>query len=130
MKDMKNNMDAQHSIIPAAAFTATTTGSSVDLKGFAGAMAVFNVGAADTGNADETYIPGLEESSDNSTFTAVAAADIEGDVSTLLQNSVRRLGYKGNKRYIKAKITIGGTTPSVIAGGLIVRGRPESAPVA
>jgi len=130
MKDIKNILAVSPSIKPAAAFIATQVGDSVDLKGFASAMAVFAAGVADTVTGDETYIPGFEDSSDDSTFAAVVAAEIEGDITTILQDTVRKIGYKGNKRYLKATLTIAGTTPSILCSGVIVAGNPEVAPTA
>jgi len=43
-------------------------------------------------------------------------------------NSVQRVGYKGAKRYVRAVLTIGGTTPSIDASALVVRGLPHRAP--
>ncbi|NIQ97540.1 MAG: hypothetical protein GWN87_27715 [Desulfuromonadales bacterium] len=129
MRDLKNNLDGVNSLAPAA-YTASTNGSGVDLKGYSGAMVVFHAGTADTGNADETYTPGVEESDDNSTFSAVAASDLEGVLANMTANSVQRAGYKGSKRYVRAVMTLGGTTPSINASALVVRGLPHAAPVA
>lgn len=128
MKDIKNILASSPSIKPAAAFTTTQVGTSVDLKGFAAAMAVFAAGVADFTTTDELYIPGLEDSADDVTFAAVAAADIEGSVASITTDTVRKIGYKGNKRYLKATITISGTTPSIFASGVILAGNPEVAP--
>jgi hypothetical protein len=127
MRDIKNNLDGVGSIDPASV-TATTNGSGVDLRDFDGAMIVFQAGSADTGNGDETYTPGVEESDDNSSFSAVAASDLEGTLVNMTANSVQRAGYKGAKRYIRAVLTLGGTTPSINASALVVRGLPHQAP--
>ena len=128
MRDIRNNLDGVRSIDPASV-TATTNGSGVDLRDFDGAMVVFQAGTADTGNGDETYVPVVEESEDNSSFSAVAANDLEGTLSNMVANSIQRVGYKGGKRYIRAVLTLGGTTPSINASALVVRGIPHSAPV-
>ena len=129
MRDLKNNLDGANSIVPAS-YTATTNGSGVDLREYDGAMVVFQAGTADTGNGDETYAPGVEESDDNSNFSPVAASDLEGTPVNLTSNSVQRIGYKGRKRYVRAALTLSGTTPSVNASALVVRGLPHRAPVA
>ena len=128
MRDIKNNLDGVSSIDPAS-ITATTNGSGVDLRDFDGAMVVFQAGAVDTGNADETYTPGVEESDDNSGFSAVAISDLEGALVNMTANSVQRIGYKGNKRYVRAVLTLGGTTPSIDASALVMRGLPHRAPL-
>ena len=127
MRDIKNNLDAVGSIDPAS-ITASTNGSGVDLRDFDGAMVVFQAGTADTGSGNETYTPSLEESDDNSVYTAVAASDLEGALGNMTANSVQRVGYKGAKRYVRAVLTLGGTTPSIDASALVVRGLPHHAP--
>ena len=127
MRDIKNNLDGVSSIDPASV-TSTTNGLGVDLRDYDGAMVVFQAGTADTGNGDETYAPGVEESDDNSIFTAVGASDIEGSLANMTANSVQRVGYKGAKRYVRAVLTLGGTTPSINASALVVRGLPHLAP--
>ena len=127
MRDMKNNVDAVNSLAPAT-YTATGNGSGADLQGYSGAMVVFHAGTADTGNGDETYTPSVEESDDNSAFNAVAAGDLEGALSNMTANSVQRVGYKGSKRYIRARLVLGGTTPSIDASALVLRGLPHHAP--
>ena len=129
MRDIKNNLDGVNSIDPAS-YTATTNGSGVDLQNFDGAMVVFQAGTADTGNGDETYFTGVEESVDNSSYFPVAASDLEGALDNMTANSVQRIGYKGVKRYIRAVLTLGGTTPSINASALVVRGLPHQAPLA
>ena len=127
MRDIKNNLDAVGSIDPAS-ITASTNGSGVDLRDFDGAMVVFQAGTADTGSGNETYTPSLEESDDNSVYSAVAASDLEGAMVNMTANSVQRVGYKGAKRYVRAVLTLGGTTPSIDASALVVRGLPHHAP--
>ncbi len=129
MRDIKNNLDGVSSIDPASV-TATSNGSGVDLRDFDGAMVVFQAGTADTGNSNETYAPSVEESDDNSSYSAVAASDLEGALANMTANSVQRVGYKGAKRYIRAVLTLGGTTPSIDASALVVRGLPHQSPAA
>ncbi len=129
MRDIKNNLSGVNSLVPAT-ITASTNGSGVDLQGYDGAMVVFQAGTADTGNANETYTPSLEESDDNSSFSAVAASDLEGTLANMTANSAQRAGYKGAKRYVRAVMTLGGTTPSIDVSALVVRGLPHHAPAA
>jgi len=128
MRDIKNNLDTVGSIDPAS-FTATTNGSGVDLRDFDGAMVVFQAGTADTGSGNETYTPSVEESDDNSIFSSVAASELESALVNMTANSVQRVGYKGAKRYVRAVLTLGGTTPSIDASALVVRGLPHRSPL-
>ncbi len=129
MRDIKNNLDGANSIVPNS-YTSSTNGSGVDLRGYDGAMVMFQAGAADTGSGNETYTPSVEESDDNSSFSAVAASDMEGALADMTANSIQRAGYKGAKRYVRAVLTLGGTTPSIDASALVVRGLPHHAPAA
>ena len=104
MRDMKSNMDAVNSLDPDN-YTATTNGSGVDIRDFDGALVVFSAGTVDVADADEVYTPSVEESDDNSTYSAVASADMEGTLSNLTDNSIQRVGYKGSKRYVRAGIS-------------------------
>ena len=128
MRDMKNNMDAVNSLDPDN-YTATTNGTGVDVRDFDGALVVFSAGTLDVANADEVYTPSVEESDDNSTYSADASADMEGTLSNLTANSIQRVGYKGSKRYVRATLTISGTTPSVQAAAWVVRGIAHQSPL-
>lgn len=127
MRDIKNNLDGVSSIDPASV-TATTNGSGVDLRDFDGAMVMFQVGIVGTGLGNETYTPSVEESDDNSNFSAVASSDLEGSLANMTANSVQRVGYTGAKRYVRAVLTLGGATPSISASALVIRGLPHHAP--
>lgn len=108
-----------------AARTATANGTGVDLKGYETAIAVVQFGTW----TDGTHTPSLEESDDNSSFTAVAAADMEGSFTAVSagggSNTVQTVGYKGRKRYIRVKLTLSGTTTGALSNALIVRSRPR-----
>jgi hypothetical protein len=94
---------------------ATVTGTGVDLQGKYAAEVVFLVGTV----TDGTHTPSIEESDDNSTFTAVVAAEISGSVAVLASNTVRVLGYLGSKRYIRPKSTVAGATTGAVYGAAI-----------
>jgi type 1 fimbria pilin len=132
--DIKNNVDVVQSIAPqqlSGTVTGTSTAAGVDLRGYNSAMAVINCGAA--GGTAPSFTFQVEESDDNSTFTAVASADLSGtepSVGTANDNAVYRIGYKGGSRYIRVSVpATSGTTPTLFAGASIVRGRPDDAPV-
>lgn len=123
MRDIKNNVDAQPSI-HSASYSADQTGSGVDLKDFDSSMAVVQVGAV-VGN---THTPKIQESDDDTVYTDVATADLEGAYTVLSANTVQRVGYKGAKRYLRVFVT--STGASAIYGATIIRGKAHSTPVA
>lgn len=97
------------SIAPQAT-TAAVNGSSLDL---AGTEAVAAVIAAGTITAGDTLTFHVEESDDNVSFAAAAAGDLIGDVDSgantitfadTEDNTVKIVGYVGNKRYVRVAL--------------------------
>ena len=110
--DLASAGAATQSIV-AAAHTAATNGTSVDLGNSDGCLIVINYGLADTG---VTVI--MEDSDDDSTFTTVTAANLTrgaiAAVTTLNDNVSVLNSYKGNKRYLRARLdTVTGTDQGV-----------------
>ena len=130
MRDMAHNLGPVLSLSPAAR-TASANGTAVDLLGFGEAAVLVTIGTW----TDGTHTPKLQES-DNGTsgWTDVAAGDLIGSFSVVNSagggNAVQRVSYIGNKRYIRAVLTVASATNGAFAGVLVVRGNPASAPVA
>jgi hypothetical protein len=129
MRDLKDNIDTVPSIHPGAK-TASANGAGVDLQGYDAAMCLLAVGAW----TDGTHTLKLQESDDNSVFSDVAAADLQGAFTVISgagqQNAVQRVGYIGSKRYIRAATTVAGATTGAIYGAAIVRGSARLMPLA
>jgi hypothetical protein len=127
MRDISNNLSAVESLAPSAR-TATINGAGVDLSGFNGAMVAWSFGSW----TDGTHTPSVQESSDNTTFTAVAAGDLEGSFNPVSSgagaNMVQKVGYLGNLRYIRAVLTVAGATSGAVSSVLVIRGFPATAP--
>ncbi|MBZ9999639.1 MULTISPECIES: hypothetical protein [unclassified Mesorhizobium] len=126
MRDLANNIGAVQAVAPAV-LTATNTSAAIDLLGFNGAAVIINTGAiAGSGN----FTPKLQESDDGTTFTDVAASDLVGTFpAALVATSVVKVGYIGNRRYVRTVLTLNSGT-SVAASAVIVKGRAASKPVA
>lgn len=126
-RDLNSNVLALPTLLPAAQIDATATGTGVDLRGFDSAAVLFVVGTV-TG----TWTPSLEESDDDSTYTAVAADDLIGSlaaITTANDNAVQQVGYRGNARYIRALFTETATGTAFVAA-TVVLGHPHQAPTA
>lgn len=117
--------------IKAQAIAATTNGTAVDMAASAtlpGSESLVCI--ADAGTCtDGKYTVSLEESDDNSTFTAVAAADLKGSftqINAAADETIEVVGYIGDKRYVRAKITedSAGVT-GVVISVVLVRGHPR-----
>jgi len=128
MRDLKNNVDAAISLSPAAR-NATANGTGVDLQGYEGAMALVQFGTW----TDGTHTPSLQDSDDNSAFSAVAAGDMLGSFTAVSSgggsNTVQRVGYIGAKRYVRGVMTVSGATTGALSAIALARGVAARRPV-
>jgi len=85
--------------------TATVNGTGIDLANTNGNQVIFYAGAI----TDGTFTPKLQESSDNSTYTDVAAADQIGALSAMTANTLQDISYIGKLRYIRMVYTVTGS---------------------
>lgn len=120
-------------IDPGAKTDGTVNGSSADLKGYFSAMVILDAQGAYT---DGTHTLTVQESSDNSNWSAVAAADLEFDSSvaaiqsdgTIVINDAAhddllyKIGYAGSERYIRAVLVTASSTTGAVLGACILRG--------
>lgn len=126
-KDLYSNFAQTVAVVPAV-LTATNTSAGIDLAGFESAAVLINTGAiAGAGVFNVT----LEESdASGSGFTAVPAAKIQGTLPTpLAASTVYKLGYLGDKRYIRTVLTLASGT-SIVAGAVVLKGNARSKPSA
>ena len=110
----------------AEALDADNTPAAIDLRGFDGAIIAFAVGAGGiTFDATNKVEFKVTHSDDDSTYTAVADADVdlaESNISTVgtggivysliaahASGTVVNIGYTGGKRYIKILADFSGT---------------------
>ncbi len=123
MRDLYNNLYPGVSFDPAAK-TASVTGSGVDLQFFEGADVMLQAGTI----TDGTHTPKLQESSDNTTFTDVAAGDLQGSFTALTTgagnggSAIQEVGYIGSKRYIRVFVTVASATTGGVYGASVIRG--------
>lgn len=119
-----------NSIAPAAR-TSGVTGTAVDLTGCSEYTVLVLPGAV----TDGTHTITLEDSPDNTTFTAVDPSLIIGTPSNALtpvtnaNAGVQKLRYVGAQRYLRAKVAISGATTGGVYGVWIVT-RPRKKPAA
>lgn len=130
-------------LIGAAVLAADNTPAAVDLRGFDGAEILLAIGAGGitfSGTNKIEFV--LTHSDDDSTYTAVADADmlgVSGISSGIIKSLIAahaaaasyRFGYKGGKRYLKLLADFSGThgTETAIAA-MVVKGSPDIAPCA
>jgi hypothetical protein len=138
MQDLANSLSVLNTIDPVVG-AADTNGTGVDLQGFESAVIVVPTGIEGVTLSSSVKIDfKLEESSDNSTFTAVSdntsvtdgAVDANGIFSTLDANGetpqISVIGYVGGSRYIRVVADFTGThsTGTPIAAQ-VIRGTPR-----
>jgi hypothetical protein len=118
-KDLFNNNILVQSIDPAL-YATTTEGASADRQLSDSLLAIISVGAW----TDGTHTFTLEESDDDTTFTAVSAAQTQGEPVVVDgatdDNQAYKLGYMGIKRYVRVTATVtGGPGTGAIYGAVL-----------
>lgn len=134
MRDLHNNIGVAAALNPQAIGSSTTTnGAIIDLAGFESVEFVIQSATL----TDGTYTPSITEGdeSDLSDGSAAAAADLLGTVADATfaasdDNAVKRIGYRGNKRYVRLNITSASVTTGGTLAAVAIKGHPRNAPVA
>lgn len=137
MRDLAHNLHISPAFVPAAAVTDNTAlvSTILDTAGYDSAMLAFVTGT--DADADATFALLLEESdaSDMSGSNAVTDQDMIGTEALAGftfsdDGECRKLGYIGNKRYVRATITPTANTGNLFMGGMWVQGHATSRPTA
>ncbi|QIB32686.1 hypothetical protein [Ancylobacter pratisalsi] len=143
MRDIISNI-AVASVIAPAAYDADNTPAAIDLQGFDSAMLAIHVGVGGITFSGTNKIEfKLTHSDDDSTYTAVTIDDVQGIASVgsggIVRSlvaahaapSITRVGYVGNKRFLKLLADFSGThgtaTPLSVS---LVKGHARERPVA
>lgn len=126
--DLKSRVSVAQSLAPASR-TAAVNGTGVDLAGYDAATVVLDLGAA--GGTTPSFTFEVQHSDDNSSYAAVAAADLDSGqpAAVTAGGSVVEIGYRGIKRYVRVAITAAtGTSPTLLCSATVVRGKPRKLP--
>ena len=138
MHDLHNNVQADV-VVPAVAVGTTgtgQTGSVIDLQGYGGVEFVVSVGAITSTAAVFSVV--VQEGDVTGTLTSVADADLLGTellagvaaavrVDGSTEKVVKRVGYKGGKRYVNASISSTATAGTPVSISAILHS-PNVAP--
>jgi len=121
MYDRSQQLTFARSIAGGLHAAATFNGTGIDT---ANADALTLVFAPDT-LTDGVWTPSVEDSPDNSVWTAVPAANLVGTLVVLASNTVQKVGYVGIQRYVRPKVIgVGGATGCVFeAVGILQIGK-------
>ena len=131
-KDLSSFVDPVKSL-EAVNVTAAVDGVGVDLQGFESAAIVVDVGLQ-TGTVTPTINQVIEDSPDNSVWTAVVAAELDGGLLPAIvaatDKTIYKRGYKGAERYVRYSVSsVSGTAPEAPISAVVVRGNPARIPV-
>jgi len=127
VRDINKEVSVVTTIAPAAAATATTTGTTVDLANYRAAMVVLHIGVV----TDGTFVPTLEESDNDSDWSTVAAGNLSGSfasVTAAADETIQEVGYLGTKRYLRLVMTETVASAGALFSATVVRGRPLTKP--
>lgn len=131
MKDLSRSFYPVISFYPSARTAAANGDATVDLQFYEGALVIIASGIVTDGTA---YTFELKESSDNSTFTAVADADmvaggpastdVEPAIAAADDNHIHWFSYIGSLRYLRIdlKTVTGSPSTGGVFYGLVVKG--------
>lgn len=136
-EDIKQSM----AVVPVAlGATGVISGNIIDRKGYSGVEFLIEYGSITTTGTAVTAI--VLEGDVTGTMTSVADADLVGTetLASLAAATPRtagttkevskRIGYKGNKRYVQLKLNGTGTTSVGVVASTAVLFNPEAVPVA
>lgn len=130
--DSAQNMAVSTAVNTGAISSSTTTaGAIIDTQGYNSLTFVMNVGA----RTDGTYTLSIEHG-DNSALSDTSTPDATDLVGTAAGTAIsaaqsqKKLGYVGNKRYVRVNIVSTSVTTGATAGALAILGRPAVGPIA
>lgn len=136
MKDLHNNIKVSRAISPVSVSDNTAQVSQIiDTRGFGSLEFLINIGSV--ADADATFTA-LVEDGDSATLADAAAvvdAQLLGTEALASfqydsDNTVRKIGYVGNKRYVRLTITPASNASAALFSAVAVQGHPAVAPVA
>ncbi len=140
MNDLHSNMRATV-VIPPIALTTTAglAGAIIDRQGYGGVEFICSYGAMTATNATITVV--VKEGDVTGTLTSVANGDLIGtEALASIPAAVRtdgvgdkvakRVGYKGNKRYVQASVASTTVTAATIVSINAILHSPNLRPVA
>lgn len=136
MQDLHNNIQLKNVITPRVVTDDTASvGTIIDRAGYDSLEFLINLGTLSDANATAAV---LVEHGDASDLVADGAAvadtmllgtEAEAGFTFADDGEVRKIGYRGNKRYVRLTITPSGNTGNIPLSAVAILGNPNSAPV-
>jgi len=133
MRDMYNNIKQLNALdIQAISTNTTTAGEIIDTQGFDSLTFIFQTGTITDG--DYTVLIEEGNESDLSDAAAVSDGDLLGTeagasfTADTDDNKTSRIGYRGNKRYVRLNVVSANTTSGATVGAIAILGHPRVVP--
>ena len=127
MRDLNAHLSVVQSLAPQSVDAdGSVDGADVDLANFDSAVAIGNAGLWAT---DGSYIFVLQHADDDGTgapdtYADVPAASVDGAftavTATTNDNVAQQVGYLGNKRWLRVRLTTSGNTSGTFVGGAVI----------
>lgn len=134
-RDLHNNIHPVALFAPKAAVTDNTAqvSSIIDTQGYESCELVVITGTNTDADVAYTFLLEHGDESDLSDAVAVPDTDLLGTEADAGfgaddDGEVRKLGYKGPKRYVRATITPANNTGNFFLAGMAILGHPHLAP--
>lgn len=136
MKDLMNNIHVARALSPVSVSDNTAQVSQIiDRRGYD--SLTFVIAAGSVADADVTFTVLVEDGDASNLSDAAAVADSELLGTELLagfqfddDNEPRKIGYVGNKRYVRLTITPANNASAALLAAVAVLGHPTLAPTA
>ncbi|KKC24926.1 hypothetical protein [Sphingomonas sp. SRS2] len=136
MKDLYSRISADRAVSPVSDGDNTALVSQIiDLQGYH--SLVFIIAAGSLADADATFAVLVEDGETNNLADAAAVADgflrgTEADASYTFadDNVVKKIGYVGNKRYVRLTITPANNASAALFSAVAIKGDAELQPAA
>lgn len=136
MRDLHNNIAPKRAISPISVSDNTAqVGQIIDSQGFKSVEYIINIGSV--ADADATFTVLVEDGDAANLSDAVAVADkylLGTEALASFQfdsdNTVRKIGYIGTKRYTRMTITPANNASAALISAVAILGHPAVAPTA
>lgn len=132
MRDLYNNIEVRRGFSPAAAVTDNTAYVSqiIDMRGFK--SLVWEIILGEIADADVTFTTLMEDGDDSGLSDATAVDDAVIDPTEAIvtpkfgsDDSVRKIGYVGEKRFVRLTITPAANTGNIFLAIVALLGDPD-----
>lgn len=134
MRDLYNHLTFRRAISPVSVADNTAAVSQIiDRQGFD--SLVFAIATGSIGDADATFAVLVEDGDDSGLSDAAAVVDAELNGTEAAagfqfddDNETRKIGYIGNKRYVRLTITPSGNASAALIAATAVLGNASQQP--